>query len=58
MALKEAVLICAELMMELDKSLNLFPIVVHQDNESAIRLVNQPVVNRQGHYKFMIRSSE
>ena len=58
-ALKEAVqniLNCAELMMELDKTVNLYPIIVYQDNESAIRLVNQPVVNRQGRSKFINRS--
>ena len=58
-ALKEAVqqiLNCAELMMEIDKSVNLYPIIVYQDNESAIRLVNQPVVNRQGRSKFVNRS--
>ena len=58
-ALKEAVqniLVCAELMMELDKTLNLFPITVYQDNESAIRLVTTPVINRQGRSKFINRS--
>ena len=58
-ALKEAVqhiLICAELMMEIDKSSELFPIVIHQDNASAIRLINQPVVNRQGRSKFINRA--
>ena len=43
-------------MMELDKILNLYPVIVYQDNESAIRLVNLPVVNRQGRSKFINRS--
>ena len=58
-SLKEAVqqiLICAELLMEVDKTVNLYPIIVHQDNESAIRMVTQPVVNRQGRSKFINRS--
>lgn len=58
-SLKEAVqqiLICAELLMELDTTINLYPIIVYQDNESAIRMVTQPVVNRQGRSKFINRS--
>ena len=42
--------------MELDKTVNLYPIIVYQDNESAIRMVTQPVVNRQGRSKFINRS--
>ena len=58
-SLKEAVqniILCAELMQELDKTLKLFPITVRQDNASAISLVNNPVVNRQGRSKFINRA--
>ena len=58
-SLKEAVqniLLCANLFKELDKELDIFPVVIFQDNESAIRLVTQEVVNRQGRSKFINRS--
>ena len=58
-SLKEAVqniILYAELMQELDKTLKLFPITIRQDNASAISLVTNPVVNRQGWSKFINRA--
>ena len=59
-ALKEAVqniILCAELIRELDNNNSeIFPVIVKQDNESAIRLANQPAINRQGRSKFINRS--
>ena len=47
---------CANLFQELDNELDIFPVVIYQDNASAIRLVTQEVVNRQGRSKFINRS--
>ena len=58
-SLKEAVqniVWCAKLVEELDNELDIFPVVIYQDNASAIRLVTQEVVNRQGRSKFINRS--
>ena len=50
------ILYIADILKELLPGIKVFPIKIHNDNQSMITLVKQPVVNRQGRSKFMNRA--